>query len=135
MMMIRADEVNADEPVMHRNGILTEGASSNVFILRDGRLLTPALDAPRPILAGVTRQLVIEAAESLGHPVGVEDIPVEAFRTAEEAFVSSSRRLVAAITSIDGIPVHDGEPGAVTMALLRELHRRIGADTGTLQGR
>ena len=54
------------------------------------------LNEPRRILAGVTRQLVIEADDSLGHPVSEQDIPVEAFRTAEEAFVSSSRRLVAA---------------------------------------
>ena len=93
------------------------------------------LNEPRRILAGVTRQLVIEAADSLGHPVSEQDIPVDAVRTAEEAFVSSSRRLVAAITSIDGDPVRDGRPGAVTMALLRELHRRIGAEIGTLQTR
>ena len=119
----------------YRNGVLTEGASSNVFVLHDGRLLTPALDGERAILAGVTRRLVIEAAESLGREVEEVDIPLETFRTAEEAFVSSSRRLVAAITSIDGSPVDDGRPGAVTMAVLRELHRRIASETGTLQGR
>ena len=135
MMTIRAEALDACEPIMHRDGVLTEGASSNVFVLHDGRLLTPTLGGERKILAGVTRQLVIEAAASLGRTVEEADIPVETFRNAEEAFVSSSRRLVAAIDSIDGAPVDDGRPGPVTMSILGELHRRIASETGALQGR
>jgi D-alanine transaminase len=131
MMSMLAHEQDAEEPILHRDGMLTEGATSNVFVVRDGRLLTPELRDPRPILEGVTRRLVREAAAGLGLPVSEESISVEAFRSAEEAFVSSSRRLVGAITSIDGVPVAGARPGAVTMELFNELRRRIGAREGS----
>jgi D-alanine transaminase len=131
MMTMLANEQNAEEPILHRDGVLTEGATSNIFIVQENRLLTPQLHDPRPILEGVTRRLVREAAKSLNLPVSEQSISVEAFRSADEAFVSSSRRLMGAVTTIDGTPVAGGSPGPVTMDLFNELRRRIGARNGS----
>lgn len=122
---MEADRIEAVEPVLHHEGRLTEGGSSNVFVVESDRILTPSLRDPRPILEGVTRRLVREAAESLGREFRETSIGLESFRSCREAFIGSSRRLIAAITSIDGRPVGDGRPGAVTMELFNELRRRI----------
>ena len=133
MTTMLAHEQGAEEPILHRDGAITEGATSNVFIVQDGHLLTPELRDPRPILEGVTRRLVREAAAGLDLPMSERMISVEAFRSADEAFVTSSRRLLGAITSIDGVPVAGGTPGVVTMDLFNELRRRIGAGNGAVR--
>ena len=87
-------------------GNLCEGTSTNVFLVRDGRLVTPPLSSG--CLAGVTRSLVIELAGA-----GEEDVPVGALADAEEAFLTSTTREVQPIRAVDGrvLPI---APGPVT---------------------
>ena len=125
MATIQAVDADAAEPILHEDGLLTEGGSSNVFVVRNGTLLTPALGDPRPILEGVTRRFVVEAAVNLGIEVMEGDVPVDALREADEAFVTSSRRLLGTITSVDGRQIGDGRPGAVTMQVFEEVRRII----------
>jgi D-alanine transaminase len=124
---IKASECGATEPLLHIDGVLTEGGSSNVFVVKDGAIWTPSLDTPRLILAGVMRALVIEAAEGAGISVTEGTTTVEALRNAEEAFLTSSRRLLAAITSIDGDPLQPEEPGPVTLQVFAEMRGRLEA--------
>lgn len=87
-------------------GNLCEGTGTNVFVVSDGRLLTPPLSAG--CLAGVTRALVIEwsgAAE--------QDLPLAALAEADEAFLSGTTRDVQPIRSVDG-QVLAAAPGPVT---------------------
>lgn len=76
-------------------GQLCEGAGSNVFIVLDGRLVTPPLSSG--CLAGVTRELLLEIVD-----VAEQDLPLEALRAADEAFLSSSTRGVHPIERVDG---------------------------------
>lgn len=98
----------ADEAIFANTaGQLCEGTGSNVFVVRNGALITPPLSAG--CLAGITRALVIE------HHGGIEaDLPIGAFRPDEidEAFLTSSLRGVQPIASIDGAPLP--WPGPVT---------------------
>jgi branched-chain amino acid aminotransferase len=91
-------------------GNLCEGTGSNVFVVLDGRLLTPPLASG--CLAGVTRELVLEVVEAVE-----EDVPMTALARVEEAFLTSSTRDVQAIGSIDGRPLASA-PGPLTRAAM-----------------
>lgn len=116
----QALEAGAAEAILIRDGFVTEGAASNVFIVKDGRLLTP----PKGpfILPGVTRDLVLELARD--HRIAADEAPVSeaALRSAEEIFITSSTKEILAITRLNGQPVGDGRPGRVYRRLL-ELYR------------
>lgn len=108
-----ARERGADEVLFFdRDGYLLEGGSTNVFVVRDGRVLTPPLT--RNILPGITRQLLLERRPEL---VLESDVRIADLSAAEEIFIASTTRPVVAVTSIDGRPVGDGRPGRVTREL------------------
>jgi branched-chain amino acid aminotransferase len=101
-------------------GNLCEGTGSNVFLVLDGRLVTPPLSAG--CLAGVTRELVVEwcgAAE--------EDVPLARLAGASEVFLTSSTRDVQAVAHIDGRPV-PAAPGPVTSAAAATFAERSAMD-------
>lgn len=101
-------------------GNLCEGTGSNIFVVRDGRLLTPTLESG--CLAGVTRALVIEwfgAQET--------DLPLSALHSAEEAFLTSTTRDVQPIARVDDT-VLPAAPGPVTAKAMRVFAERSAAD-------
>ena len=110
--------------VVDARGRVIEGASSNVFVVRDGRVTTPAEDAG--ILAGITRARVLAAAASLGIPVDERSLRVEELHVADEVFVTSSIRELLSVVRVDGRPVGAAAPGPVA----RALHRRFRQDAG-----
>ena len=120
-----ADRMNADEPILELDGMLTEGSSSNVFIVEQGTLYTPHLTTPRPILPGINRQLALDVARDLDLEVREESVTVPQLQNAEEAFITSSSRVLAAITAVDGKPIRSGTIGPVTLQIHEELVRRI----------
>ncbi|MGI5272515.1 aminotransferase class IV [Nonomuraea sp. CA-218870] len=101
-------------------GNLCEGTGSNVFIVRDGQLLTPTLDAG--CLAGVTRALVIEwfGAKEM-------DVPLSSLYTAEEAFLTSTTRDVQPIARVDDTAL-PAALGPVTAQAMRVFAERAAAD-------
>ncbi len=111
--------------LLNQQGELAEGASSNVFVVRGGRVSTPPLSAG--ILAGITRDVVIEVAPGAGHAVCAETLTLRDLQSADEAFITSSLKEVAPIRRLDGQPIGDGRPGPVTLALLRAYRAYIPA--------
>jgi branched-chain amino acid aminotransferase len=104
----------------HR-GELTECAQSNLFVVKDGVVKTPPLEAG--LLAGITRAFVFEVGASCGVPV-VEAVLHDADLTgADEAFYTSTTKELMPITRVDGAPVGTGRPGPVTQTLLAEFRR------------
>ncbi len=105
------------------DGLVTEGAGFNVFVLRGGTLQTPA----RGVLEGITRRTVIEIAEELGtHPVSVGDVPVNSLYDADEVFLTSTAGGVMPVASVDGRRIGPSCPGPCTEAIRArywELHR------------
>jgi D-alanine transaminase len=109
------------------SGNITEGTSTNAWIVtRDGRLVTRDLSST--ILAGITRRALLDLART-------EDLSIEerAFSVAEaaaaaEAFLTSTTSLVLPVTRIDGRPVGDGKPGAISQSL-RDMYLRHVAET------
>ncbi|WP_283133104.1 aminotransferase class IV [Rhizohabitans arisaemae] len=116
-----AKEHGAGEAVLaNLKGEVCEGTGSNVFVVRQGRLFTPPLTSG--CLAGVTRDLVLEWCG------GEEaDLPIEALREAEEAFLTSTTRDIQPIRRVDGREL-PACPGPVTAKAMRVFAERSTAD-------
>ncbi len=106
-----AVEQGCVERVMFRDGVLTEGAASNIFVVKDGVILAPVKD--HRVLPGITYDVVLELAAENGMAIQVRDIPEAEVRSADELWLTSSSREVQAIVTLDGKPVGSGVPGAV----------------------
>ncbi len=105
-----AHAAGASEAILANTvGQLCEGTGSNVFVARDGELLTPSLATG--CLAGITRELVLET----GHGREVDDLTLTDLATADEAFLTSSTRDVHPISAVDGRPL-PAAPGPLTHA-------------------
>ena len=104
-----AVDTGADEAILQRDGVLTEGAASTVFIARDGVVATPRLH--RGLLPGITREVIRELAERHGLPCETRTITVDELRSADEVWLSSATKEVAPVIAIDGQAVGDGNPG------------------------
>jgi branched-chain amino acid aminotransferase len=102
--------------MLNEAGELAEGASSNLFVVKDGRVATPPLSAG--ILAGITREVILELARPLSIPIGEQSLRVPDLLEAEEAFVTSTLKEAAPIRLVDDRPLGSGRPGPVTLRLL-----------------
>ncbi|WP_207480067.1 D-amino acid aminotransferase [Arenibaculum pallidiluteum] len=106
-----AKENGALETILHRDGLVTECSSSNVLIVREGRVVTPAAD--HRILDGISRQVVLRIARGIGLTVEERDVTLDELRTADEVWVTSTTKEVAPVVSLDGAAVGQGRPGPV----------------------
>jgi branched-chain amino acid aminotransferase len=114
--------------VLGKAGQILEGASSNLFIVKGGRVRTPE---PQPgILVGITRSTVLEAAVAQGVVVEEGEIRPEDLFDADEAFITSSIREVMPVVSADGHTIGDGAPGPVTKGLHAGYLRAVAEATG-----
>ncbi len=112
-----ARERGAFEPILlNHAGELAEGGSSNLFLVREGALLTPPLSAG--ILPGITRAVVLELAAGLGIPAAEATLWPADLLAADEAFLTSSLKEAMPVRSVDGAPIGVGRPGPVTQRLL-----------------
>lgn len=93
-------------------GQVTEGASSNLFLVAGGALATPPLAAG--VLPGVTRGLVLALARQAGLPVAERSLGPAEIRAADELFLTSTSREILPVTRLDGAPVGPGRPGPIT---------------------
>ena len=104
-----AMDAGAAETVLFRDGMLTEGAASNIFAVERGTLLAPPKD--NHMLPGITYDLVLELAEAHAVAVEIGHFPEARIRAADELWITSSTREVLAVVALDGQPVGNGEPG------------------------
>jgi branched-chain amino acid aminotransferase len=112
-----AQAAGASEAILlNDKGEVAEGASTNVFMVKGGIVLTPPLDAG--ILAGITREVVIELGREMGLAVREEVIRVPDFLEADEIFLTSSTRETVPVRTLDGRPVGEGRPGPISRRVL-----------------
>ncbi len=115
----QAVEAGCAEAIMLREGFLTEGAASNIFVVKAGVILTPPQDGR--ILPGITYDVVLELAARHGAPHEIRPVSEGELRTADELWMTSSTKEVLSIVSLDGHPVGHGElagrPGPVTQRM------------------
>jgi branched-chain amino acid aminotransferase len=98
--------------LLNSQGEVSEGSGENLFLVRDGAILTNDRDAS--ILMGVTRSSILEIANDLGIPTRVAPISVEDVYHADELFFSGTAVEVTAIREVDGRVISGGKPGPVT---------------------
>ena len=118
--------------LLDQGGAITEGASSNVFVVKGGRLATPPVEAG--ILEGVTRATVFEVAASLGVPVEERRLVPDDLLGADEAMITSSIRELVPVVAVgvgdETRPVGHGMPGPVvtriTAAFRAHARRAVG---------
>lgn len=104
-----AAENNADEAILVRAGNVTEGAASNVFIVKDDVIKTPPKD--KQLLPGITRDLIIEIASKQGLNCIETNITKDELLSADEVWLSSSTREVSPVCFIEKKPIARGVPG------------------------
>ena len=129
-LLVREDarRQGVDEAILlNTRGLVAEGSASNVFLVLDGRLVTPNLSSG--CLAGVTRQAVLELAAESGLEVIETDVELAAFEDASEAFLTGSVMEVMPLTRLDDGPVGSGRPGPVTGRLHRLYQEMVLQET------
>jgi D-alanine transaminase len=111
MLRQQAQDQGAQEAILIRDGHLTEGAVSNVFIVKQGHIFTSPKTTE--VLPGITRELVIELAAQADMPCVEQEVSETALRSADEIWVTSSTKEILPVTILDDVPVGIGKPGAV----------------------
>lgn len=101
----------AHEAILIKDGRVTEGAASNVFIARNGEVLTPPKD--KALLPGITRDLIIELLQKDALPYKEMEITEKDLRNADEIWITSSVMETAPVIRLDGEKVGRGSPGEI----------------------
>ncbi|HEU0202468.1 MAG TPA: D-amino acid aminotransferase [Burkholderiaceae bacterium] len=106
-----ATDHGADEVVQHRDGWLTEGSASNMWLVKNGTVYAPPRD--RRILEGIRYGYVAELCQALGTPFEIREIPITEVPAADELMLTAATREILPIVELDGRPIGNGRPGPV----------------------
>ena len=120
-ILARLDAEDADEAItLDADGAVAEGATSNLFFVRDGVLKTPSLDGP--VLPGITRRVALDLADDAGVPTETGRYSPDDVRAADEAFLTNSTWELRPLASLDGVELGGGP---VTERLARAFDERV----------
>jgi D-alanine transaminase len=120
----QAQDQGATEALLLRDGRLTEGSTSSAHVVREGRLVTPP--QTHHVLPGTTRGVLLELAPRCGIESVVDEVSEGELHTAPEIILASAGGGVRAVTSLDGKPVGNGQPGPVFCRLYDTWYRSRG---------
>ena len=121
----RASRAGAYAAILVRDGMVTEGAHTNVFVVQGGVLRTHP--AGPGILGGITREIILEIAGELGMPVRDEAVRAAELPSATEVFFTGTTTDVVPVVKLDGKQLGDGRPGPVAARLQAKLRERLDA--------
>lgn len=122
--LLDADAHGATEAILHRDGFVGEGAYSNLALVKNGTLVTTPIAEEPPILHGTARADLLAAARNAGIPAEIRKVRLAEVAAADELMITSSRRLVSAVTKLDGKPIGNGA-GRITRALFTQMRDDI----------
>jgi len=118
---IEANAKGGDEAIfLDKLGFISEGSGDNIFIVKNGTILTPPTINS---LLGITREVVIEIIKKLGIPFAERNLSLYDLYTADEVFVTGTAAEIAPIVEVDGRKVGDGKPGKITKRLMEEFEK------------
>jgi branched-chain amino acid aminotransferase len=109
--------------IVDHAGDVIEGSTSNIFVVRGGKLITPPAEAG--ILEGITRTQVISIADELDIPTLESKIRPEQLEHCDEMFITSSIREIVPVTRVDELTIGNGRPGEMTLRLLKGYRERV----------
>ena len=123
-----AYEQGCFEAIQHRDGVVTEGSSSNISIIRGGQVVTHPAD--NLILDGIVRQVLLGMCRENSIPFQEVPFSLEQLYAADEAFLTSTTSEIMPITEIDGKQIGDGTPGELTKKLQALYEQAINSKCG-----
>ena len=118
MAKTEATEKGFDDAWMLREGYVTEGSSSNAWIIKGKTIMTRQSD--NLILSGITRDAIFKCAKDLGYEVVTKNITLPDAQSASEAFITSATAFVMPVVKINASQIGDGKPGKFVTALREE---------------
>ena len=119
---IEAISAGADDAVMlDERGFVSETSSTNLFLVKDGKIITPP--PTTGALLGVTRTFVMELARKLGYPVEEREVTPFELLTADEVFMTGTGAEIVPVTKIAGRVIGDGKAGKITIRLIEEFEK------------
>lgn len=119
----KAQDANAFEAIFVRDGWVTEGATSNIFIVKDGVIITP--ERNHFVLAGVTQQQVVTLARANGRDVRFRPIPISDLFQSDEVFLVGTTIEVLPVIQVNGELIRDGKPGPITITLQNQFSTHV----------
>ncbi len=119
----QAREGGAYEAILVRDGIITEGSSTNIFAVINGVLTTHPANGG--ILGGITRQVVLALADQLRIDIQEQGFSPDQLYSAEEVFLCSTTSEIMPITHVDGRPIGDGHAGSVSLRLWEAFQKQV----------
>ncbi|HEY4600036.1 MAG TPA: D-amino-acid transaminase [Cerasibacillus sp.] len=126
-----AKEKECYEAILHKDGLVTECSSSNVYLVKDGHIYTHPVT--ENILHGCVRMAVERFSEKLNIPFIEEAFTLEDIKSADELFLTSSTSEVLPIVKVDGAPVADGKPGPISKKLQAAYEQDASIQTETVK--
>jgi D-alanine transaminase len=126
-----ARRAGAETAWLHEDGIVTEAASANAWIVTtDNTLVTRNLS--HSLLPGITRQSIIRLMADHDYTIEERAFTLDEAYAASEAFTTSTGVVIAPVLSMDGKPIGSGKPGPVTRAVQRHYYEYFGADVASI---
>lgn len=121
---IEANIADFDEAIcLDKNGYISEGVAENLFIVKNGRIMTPPTSTGA--LVGITRNAVIELAQNLEYETCEKNITPTDLFTADEAFFTGTAAEVIPIIEVNKRRIGDGKPGSITQHLMKEFEKLV----------
>lgn len=124
---IEAHQAGVSEALLlNTEGYIAEGTGENVFMVKDGRILTPPVYLGA--LKGITRGVIIEVAKKLGYPMEEQPFTLHDVYSADELFFTGTAAEVVPVIKVDGRVIGEGKPGPITLHLLEEFRKVVTQD-------
>jgi len=119
---LESNKAQVDEAIMlNQNGTISEGTGDNIFIVKNGKVITPPPSAA--ILVGITRNIAIELSKNDNIEVEEREITVHELYNSDEAFLTGTAAEIAALVEVDGKKIGNGEPGSITKKLIEKFKK------------
>lgn len=130
LLKMEAAACGADEAIQHLDGLITEGASTNILVVTEsGEIATPPLNHPKPILPGITRRLALDACpEIIERPIALEEL-----LDAREIVLVGTRTMMAPVVELDGAAVGEGTIGPVARRLAEQTFALARREIGVFE--
>lgn len=127
LVKLEANQAGVDEALMlNDQGYVTEGSADNIFIVKNGKILTPPVYLGA--LEGITRNAIIDLAEKEGYKVEETPFTRHDVYVADEVFLTGTAVEVIAVVEVDGRKIQDGKPGEITEKLLDSFRNVVASD-------
>jgi branched-chain amino acid aminotransferase len=121
---IESNTAGVDEAIcLEKTGFVCEGVAENIFIVRDGQIITPPTSTGA--LRGITRIVVMQLAEKLGYPMIEKNITANELFTADEVFLTGTAAEITPVREVNKRTIGNGKPGPITKRLMQGFSKIV----------